>query len=793
MFEIKDGMVRLSVRELVEFVYRSGDIDTGKGIAAESMAMQAGTRIHKKIQKSMGTSYVAEVLLKQEYKRQEYGILVEGRADGVITTPEGVTIDEIKGTYAGVADMDEPVFVHKAQAMCYAHMYAVSHGLSAVSVRLTYVNMETEETRYFLSEYGIEELEAWIDDTLELLDRWVIMQREAERTRNASIKQQEFPFEYRDGQRELVVSVYKTIHRKKTLFIQAPTGVGKTMSTMFPAVKAMGEGLGDKIFYLTAKTITRTVAQEALDILADNGLIIKRLTITAKEKICCRETEKEDKKVRCNPVDCPYAKGHYERVNDAVFDMVCHERGITKEVVIRYAAKHEVCPFEMSLDAAYWCDVIICDYNYVFDPRAYLRRFFGEGSEGKYIFLIDEAHNLVDRGRQMYSAAIVKEDIMAFKRLINAYDKKLSAALERCNKAMLELKRQCVHDYEVLDNSGSLSQHLSQAMEQMLRFSETYRNFPEREKYNEYFFQVRDFLNVAALVDEHYVVYSQSEKDGSFMVRLYCVDPSANLNACMEKGVSTVLFSATLLPITYYRELLRGSKGSEDYAVYAHSSFDDRNRCVLLAEDVTTRYTDRGERQYKRVVEYITGMVCQRVGNYMVFFPSYGYMENVLEYMPPLPGVRILVQAGRMSEDEKENFLREFQSNEKKDTLVGFCVMGGVFSEGIDLKEDCLIGAVIVGTGLPQVCTEQEILKKYFDSRMAKGFTYAYVYPGFNKVLQSAGRVIRTSNDRGVILLLDERFLSGQYEGMFPSEWNRLKIVNKNTFQKKIKEFWQEY
>jgi Rad3-related DNA helicase len=791
MFEIKGGVVRLSVRELVEFIYRSGDIDSTKGIASDRMAMQAGSRIHKKIQKSMGASYTPEVPVRYEFTRNGYRLFLEGRIDGVIHQAEGVTIDEIKGVYANVGAMEEPVAVHKMQAMCYAHMYAQLKELQEISVTLTYANLDDETLRVFSYDFSKNTLGEWMEETLGKLDQWVLMAEEARQKRNLSIKTQEFPFPYRKGQRELVVSVYRTIARKKSLFIQAPTGVGKTISTIFPALKAIGEGHAEKLFYLTAKTITRTVAQETLEILEQQGVFLKRLTITAKEKICMRKAADGEKKVRCNPVECPYAKGHFDRVNEAVFDMVSNETCMNRSVIEQYAAKYRVCPFEMSLDASYWCDAVICDYNYVFDPNVYLKRFFAEGNSADYIFLIDEAHNLVDRGREMYSAAIVKEDIMEFRRLIKAYDARLGAALEKCNKAMLELKRQCEGAYMVLENAGSLAGYLDQVMDQMLRFSEVYKTFPEREQFNEFFFKVRDFLNIYERADDKYVVYAQITSDGNFAVRQYCVDPSTNLMSCMDKGISTILFSATLLPIAYYRALLRGNC-EQDYAVYAHSAFEDEKRCVLLAEDVTTRYTGRGEAQYRRVVDYIVGMTSVKKGNYMVFFPSYGYMENVLSYMPVLENVRILTQTSVMSEEEKEDFLNAFQRQDGQGTLIGMCVMGGIFSEGIDLREDSLIGAVVVGTGLPQVCNSQEILKNYFDREMENGFAYAYMYPGFNKVLQSAGRVIRTVNDRGVILLLDERFLTGQYDGLFPEEWKGMKIVNIKNFQQEISTFWHK-
>lgn len=790
MFEIVDNEVKLSVRELVEFIYRSGDLESGKSMISDFSAMQAGSRIHKKIQKSKGADYRAEVSLKREFARNGYTVILEGRADGILEKKEECIIDEIKGVYANVLRMEEPVIVHLMQAKCYAYIYLVENDFDKIGVTMTYANLDDETIQVFPYWYEKKELEIWMEETLQMLDKWVFMLLSDREKRNASICNLEFPFEYRKGQRNLVVSVYRTIERKKTLFIQAPTGVGKTMATLFPTIKAVGEGYGDKIFYLTAKTITRTVAKEAFSVLEEDGLFAKRIILTAKEKICKHIDENGMVKVACNPLECPYAKGYFERVNDAVYDMVKNEKDISREIIEQYAQKHMVCPFEMSLDATYWCDAIICDYNYVFDPNAYLRRFFADGGSGNYLFLIDEAHNLVERGREMYSASLVKEDLMAFKRLIKAYDAKLAALLEKCNKAMLEYKRQCNGEYTMLENASGILLHLSRVMEQMIRFSQTYRNFPEKEEYNKYFFQIRDFLNVGDLVDDKYVTYAKMMEDGSFAIHEYCVNPSTNLIRCMERGASSILFSATLLPIHYYRALLRDNR--EDYAIYAHSAFEDNHRCVLLASDVTTKYSNRGEVQYRRVCEYILGMIKQKAGNYMVFFPSYGYMESVLSYLPMDSKYRILVQNSKMSETDKDEFLQAFMQSKEGETLIGMCVTGGIFAEGIDLREDSLIGAIVVGTGLPMVCSPQEILKNYFDEHMGNGFLYSYVYPGFNRVLQAAGRVIRTAKDRGVILLLDSRFLDRQYDGMFPEEWSNMQVVNMDNFQEKIQNFWNQ-
>ncbi len=781
MFGITDGVVRISVRNLVEFIYRSGDIDNRSGGISETEAMQAGSRIHKKIQKQMGSDYRSEVPLKTEIAWENYSVIVEGRADGIFTLEKIPAIDEIKGMYTDVMALKEPVFVHKAQAMCYGCFYAAQNKTDNIIIQLTYVNLETEEIKRFQEKYTKEELKQWFADTLEKFRVWTDFLYEAGKIRNKSIQNIEFPFEYREGQRDLAVSVYKTINRSKVLFIQAPTGVGKTISTVFPSVKAVGEGLGDKIFYLTAKTITRTAAEAAFDELRKQKLKFRTIVLTAKEKIC-------NQGMKCNPVECPYARGHFDRVNDAVYDIISSEYRINREIVLEYAQKHQVCPFEFGLDISYWCDGIICDYNYVFDPNAYLRRYFGEGNKGDYLFLIDEAHNLVERGREMYSAAIFKSDIMEFKKIIKGFDRKLYNAAERVNKALLEIKRLVTEEYLRLESAGSLTLALSAVYDEIVRFNEEHKEFEYKEEVLAFFFKVRDFVNISELVDENYVVYARLMPDGDLMVKQFCVNPSNNLNNCLQKGNAAVFFSATLLPIGYYRKLLRGEE--EDYAIYAKSPFDSKKRCVLIAKDVTTRYSGRNERQYRRVYEYILKTVLSRTGNYMVFFPSYSYLKSVLSFYQE-EDFNIIVQENDMGEEEKEAFLKAFEQTKREKSFVGFCVMGGVFSEGIDLKEESLIGAVIVGTGLPQVGVERMILMDKFREE-GKGFEYAYIYPGLNKVLQSAGRVIRTEKDKGVILLLDERFLMGGYDGLMPVEWNNMQVVDINTVEENLLTFWEE-
>ena len=775
--------VRISVRALVEFVLRSGDIDNRRSGAAQKDAMAAGTRIHKKIQKRMGGNYRAEVPLKYAALDEEEDIelLVEGRADGIFEEDGIVTIDEIKGVYMDLERLTEPVAVHMAQAMCYGYFYCCDRDLDGVRIQLTYCNLETEEIRRFHEDRSKEELEAWFRSVIHEYFKWARYLCHHELQRNQSISGLEFPFPYREGQRDLAVAVYKTISRKKRLFIQAPTGIGKTLSTIFPAVQAMGAGKASKVFYLTAKTITRTVAEEAFRILRSRGLVFTAVTITAKEKLCPME------KAECNPEACPYAKGHFDRVNEAVFDILHLEQEMDRETVLIYAEKYRVCPFEFCLDISSWTDGIICDYNYVFDPNVRLKRYFADGASGDYLFLVDEAHNLVSRAREMYSASVYKEDFLEVKRIIKGKSPRLERQLDRCNKLLLSMKREC-GDWQLLEDVTGLAAGIMTAFSYMETFMEEFPEFPERETVLDFYFCLRDFLNVYEELDGHYRIYEENREDGSFLVRLFCVDPSRLLSRCMDQGASTILFSATLLPVRYYKTLLSGNQ--EDYAVYVNSPFPEENRLLMVAEDVSSRYTRRSPSEYRKVADYIRIVTQSRPGNYMVFFPSYQYMGEIEEILEEEPlKADLLVQGQGMGEAEKTEFLEEFEK-ERSHSLAAFCVMGGVFSEGIDLKEERLIGVIVVGTGLPMVCVEQEVLKGYFDETEEKGFDFSYQYPGMNKVLQAAGRVIRTPEDRGVILLLDDRFLRRDHLELFPREWEHFQVVNRGNAARCLEDFW---
>lgn len=776
--------IRISVRNLVEFIFRSGDIDNRIGKGAQKEAMQEGSRMHRKIQGRMGMEYRAEVPLKLEVPQEQYVLALEGRADGIITNADGVTVDEIKCMYTDVTRFEEPIFVHKAQAMCYAYIYALQNGLDQISVQLTYCDLDTEEICRFEEAFSFFWLERWFQDMMEAYRKWTDFQFAWRKIRQTSIQTLEFPFPYREGQYKLVGDVYRTIHRKKILFIQAPTGTGKTISTLFPAIRAVGENLGDKIFYLTAKTITRTVAKDTCDLLKAKGYRGKVIVLTAKEKMCpCEEMD-------CNPSNCLRAKGHYDRVNDAVYDLITTEEDFTRERMLAQAEKYQVCPFEMSLDASLYADIIICDYNYVFDPNVYLKRFFSEEEKGDYIFLVDEAHNLVERGREMYSAVLVKEEILTVKKLVRGKDRKLEAALEKCNRQMLEWKREC-ETYTIYESIGAFAFSLMRLMSLLDIFLQSRGEMPERKEVTEFYLNLRHFMNMFERVDENYVLYSDFDEKDRFCLHLYCVNPSVNLQECLERGKSTIFFSATLLPVNYYKNLLSSKK--DNYAVYADSAFREEQRLLFIGRDVSSLYTRRTLGEFHRIALYIQQVLRAKKGNYLIFFPSYRFMEDVYEQFLAVneQEADCMMQSGNMNEADREEFIQEF-SNPRGKSLAAFCVLGGIFSEGIDLKEDLLIGVLIVGTGLPQICNQREILKEYYQEENGQGFDYAYQYPGMNKVLQAAGRVIRTASDRGIIGLLDDRFLRSDYRQLFPREWSQYEVHTLDSLPGALEAFWKK-
>ncbi len=778
--------IRISVRELVEFICRSGDIDNRRSSAGDLSAMREGARIHRMIQQRQGADYKPEVSLRLVLRFPDYEITIDGRADGIIERDnEPVTIDEIKGVYTDLDSMNEAVPVHLAQARMYAYIYALQNEEKRMRIQMTYCNLESEEIRYFTEELTFEELSEWFDQILGKYRKWADFLHEWRGIRRQTCKEAVFPYPYRKGQKDLASDVYRTILREKNLFLQAPTGVGKTITTVFPGIKAMGEEEIDRVFYLTAKTVTAEAPMQTFSLLMEKGLRLKLLRLTAKEKMCFCDT------VDCNPKSCVYAKGHFDRVNDAVFELLQSEDVFTRDALLQQAEKHRVCPFEMSLDVSTWSDAVVCDYNYVFDPTVALKRFFAEGTGGEnYLFLVDEAHNLVERAREMYSAVLYKEEFLTARRYIKNYSKPIEKALTKCNSSFLAMKEKC-EDEMVLDQLSDLVFTLMNLTQKVEKFLAKNVEFKEKKDFLEFYFGVKNFIAAYDRISDRYRIFAEFDADGKFRIRIACMDPSADLEERLEKARSTVFFSATMLPIDYYKSLL--STAEDNYAVYADTTFRSEQRLLLIGRDVSSKYTRRGEDEYRRFAAYIDCAVKAKKGNYIAFFPSYRMMTDVKEEFDRIRdlSVETIVQSPSMREDEREQFLQEF-AKEREGALVGFCVMGGIFGEGIDLTGERLIGVIVVGTGIPQVGKEREQLREFFEEQKGRGFDYAYRYPGMNKVQQAAGRVIRTAEDRGVILLLDERFLQSDNRRTFPREWNDYRTVTVDTVLRELRSFWME-
>lgn len=754
--------VKISVRALVEYVFRSGSIESG---FKTTSSLIEGTKAHQTIQKTYGEADAAEVFLQMSYTYEEIDYVVEGRCDGLLLEKDLVTIDEIKSTAKQLDDIKKESYpVHWAQAKCYAYMYLKKEEKDEVKVQLTYVQVESGEQKRFQETCTLAELEEFMLHLVKSYAPYAKLRLTNLQQRNESIRELPFPFDhYRNGQRNFAGAVYKTIADKKTLFANAPTGTGKTISTLFPAVKAMGEEKAEKIFYLTAKTLNRKNAEEALQLMKEKRLFFQSVTITAKDKVCFKE------ETRCDSSYCEFAEGYFDRINGAVLDILKNETVMNRDVISQYAQKHKVCPFEFSIDLAYAADGVICDYNYVFDPRVSFKRLFEEQKK-RTVLLMDEAHNLVDRARSMYSAELQRSAFLQLSREYKGKNERLWKTAKAINDEMLKLKKEhgekkvAVPELP-LDFISCLEDFLVQA-EQLLASGES------DEQLLEAYFAANQMVKISDFYDERFVTFIDVFKS-EVEVRLFCMDPSQLLFQTGKKYGSRIFFSATLSPLSYFMEMLGG--GEEDYVIRMPSPYEKEQLDVFI-QPLSTRFRDR-EKTIEPIKEMIIDLVDKRPGNYLVFFPSYRYMTDVVDrLLEEDPAFHPIVQQPAMSEEEREKFLANFDTAGEQ-SLVGFAVMGGIFSEGIDLKGDRLTGAVIIGVGLPQVGLERDTMKDYFQNAGKNGYEFAYVYPGMNKVLQAGGRVIRSEEDRGTLVLVDDRFLSRKYVEMLPEEWRDFVVL----------------
>lgn len=774
----------VSVRSLVEFVLQGGDLTTG-GFQMRDRA-QAGTQGHKQVQRSRPVGYQPEVEIAFRVEGEYPPMEVRGRIDGLYASEDPVIIEEIKTTTLSLDLINENHnYLHWAQAQCYAYMYAQQHNLSGIRIHLTYYNLNSKKEKTFERHFMLSELENFFRDLIKVYLDWFRNINAWQARRNQSIQQLEFPYDdFRPGQRDMAVAVYKAIRANDRLFVQSPTGVGKTIATLFPAVKALGQGLAAKIFYLTAKTPGRLVAEKALDDMRQSNLDLKSVTLTAKEKICFCPP------VNCDPEVCMFARGYFDKVKQALGEMDQHQ-AFTRPLIEEIARRYQICPFEFSLDLALWVDCIICDYNYVFDPRVYLHRFFDFSIE-PYIFLVDEAHNLPDRARAMYSAELDKRTVLDLHRILKPYLPDLAKKLSAINKILLEIRKACqaeakeaLVEYELPGDLIKAIREFSQKAEDWLVLNQV----PEfRQELLEFYFLCSNYLRTAEYFDTFYVSYFERQGQFNLKTKLFCLDPAPMLAAPLERSQSTIFFSATLLPIDYFMKLLTGDADHPKYIF--QSPFPVENVCLLIQNQISTKYAERAD-SYASLASVIETVIGTHVGNYLIYFPSYAYLEAVLELLKEMLSERqLLVQGRSMTEAERDAFLSRFSDN-NQETLVGLAVMGGVFGEGIDLVGERLIGVVIVGVGIPQIGLERDLIKKYFDRHAGNGFAFAYQYPGFNRVQQATGRVIRTETDRGIIVLVDDRFTHARYRQLFPSHWRGVQVVqNSIELKDKLTRFW---
>ena len=802
--EIMKTCIGVSITELVSFLCKSGDIQSRftnsdpaiNGVTTPGAAIR-GIQGHQAVRAYVGPDYQSEVPVKLVVSGEKVDLEVSGRIDGVIQSATGVIVEEIKSIITPLQELvEDPRLPDLAQVKCYAYMYAQENDLAELAIRLTYYHMETEEIASFQENYTKDTLASFFFSLIDEYRAWIEMQHVWQVERNRSIARLRFPFtHFREGQSELITSVEDVIRGGMNIFVQAPTGIGKTIAVLFPAIKALGAGEIKKIFYLTAKTVVRTVAEKSLALLREHGLKFKTITLTAKEKICfsqatnrLRASSTYAHRFSCDPHQCDYAKGYYDRIKDALKDIFNHQF-ITRNLIEKYASHHRICPFEYSLDVSQWCDSIICDFNYAFDPGVYLRRFFASG-ENYYAFLIDEAHNLVDRAREMFSAELSKRSILALQRATSKLLPTVSRSLKTLNE-MIRQKELCEEEQTEYRVEKSFPEWLWTPIKRFTDRAEKAlvadQEYSFRDDLITLFFDAIAFLSVMNLYDEYYVTYINNTHD-DVIIKLFCIDPSHALRSALTRCKTAVFFSATLTPLDYFVYVLGGDERSIQLRL--PSPFPQENLLVLLDSSTSTVYRLR-DNSLINIAVSISELTYGKVGNYIAYFPSYEYMHKVRAlFCSGHYDIEVVWQKSGMSEPEREAFLGLF-SQRRETTLIGFAVMGGIFGEAIDLVGDQLSGVVIVGVGLPSISLEREIIRSYYSELKELGFEYAYIFPGMNRVLQAAGRVIRTETDRGVIVLIDNRFTTPVYRNLLPHEWQLIPHTQEHIDMKtRIREFW---
>lgn len=805
-YDIDRDHIEMSVRELCEMALLSGDINCHRSPIDLRERAAEGKRVHQKLQTSFGAFYHSEVELRNTSKVDDIYFYVKGRADGIICHNGNYTVDEIKTVGERLFSSREVDRLHLSQLYCYAYFLCQTKELSGVNARMIYYNVDDGDVEYHEKYVTKEELRTFYHQLLSAV--WWRARDLCDRARERMPAVAGAPFPYsslRDSQAEMIKECYRDIKHGNRLFCQAPTGIGKTISTLYPAAKSMGEGIADKIFYLTSKASIKREAYHAIEKMNGAGSRIRGIVLSSREHMCINDAAKGRGgrlSSNCCPELCPYARAYYDKINRALDELLKLSSIFDSAAIKNFAKMREVCPYELSLDLSELCDVIICDYNYVFSPTVYLKRYFDErfgGCKEKYIFLVDEAHNLPDRARAMFSSRLTCDDIEGIISLLGETSKLTDACLSLL-RSFETLEKLCSdnmkYDGDGIGSGYYIGRELPENfLRELSAFSEKCDGWmkynadhPAAFAVEDLSYKIFEFKKICECYDRHYLTFINTVNHKTALL-LYCLDPSNNLSIALERAEASILFSATLTPTEYFADILGG--GKKTVSVDFESPFPKENLCVAAVDKISTKYEDR-EKSYKKIASCIAATVSAKVGNYMVFFPSYGYMEAVHKiFSQKYPKVKTLVQKKNMHPSERDAYLSEFRDDGK--LRIGFCVLGGSFSEGIDLPGKRLIGVVVVGVGLPGISDENNIIRDYYDEKCGMGYDYAYTYPGMNSVLQAVGRVIRTETDRGVAVLIDDRYAEPKYRTLFPKEWKGMNLVGGSSSLAEImRRFWKK-
>lgn len=773
----------IGVRELSYFIHQSGDL---KEEFFSNREVNIGTQIHQYIQSQFTAKDKKEYYIKQEISFNNQLYTLHGYIDGVLNyKSSNPMLLEIKST---TEELDLITIdyhrEHMAQLKIYGYLYCLLNNLSSIKLRLMYVSVVNYENKCFDSILSIEELEEFFFNALEEYLKFLSILDLSNKKREETLKTIKFPFpKERKGQRELMASVYRALRDGEILYAIAPTGIGKTMATLFSALKALNHN--DKLFYLTAKGSGKNAPIDALKILERDGLMLKAIDIVAKKKICNKRA------LHCNPDECVFARGYFDRLKTATIDILENNNIISEDVLKTYSQKHKICAFEYSLYLSYYCDVIIADYNYVFDPVAHLIRYFSnEDSIYNAKVLIDEAHNMIDRSKEMFSSEIEEEDIRTLRQTLTGLKpsirKEANNVLEEISKYLDLLNEEQLYvdtkpDYE-------LNSKLRELLIKCDSVLEDNKKFDNKDLVLDIYYKILDFINTSDIFSDTHRLLALKEND-EIKVSYYCLDASSFLLKTIREYISgIVFFSATLSPIEYHCNLLTKGEGK---FLELKSPFDNNNLDIIIDNKISTKYIDR-EKSIDKILEYIDILTSTKKGNYMVFFPSYQYLKMVTDNIDDDIEYEKIIQKRNMNSDIQNEILSRFRE-EKGISHVGFFVLGGVFSEGIDLIGDALSGVIIVGVGLPQINDFNNLLRDYFNQIYNEGFDYAYTYPGMTKVIQSVGRVIRTEKDKGVCVLLDNRFETSKYQNLMPPHWtNKHYISNPQSLRLELLRFYRD-